>query len=143
MLRVVRQPTLLPGSFAGIGPARRTSWVRSCRRTRLARWSLARTGKPFSLFPSELQLAAQPQTLDQRLVARFVRLLDVVEETAARRNHLQQAAAGMVVLAVQLEVFSEVGDTLGEDRYLDFRRAGIVLFGGVVLDERGLPLCGN
>ena len=84
--------------------------------------------------------AADAETVDQGLVARFVDPLDVVEQRTARLHQLQQAAARMVVLAVTLEVFGEVGDALGEDRDLDFRRAGVALFGGVFIDERGLAL---
>src|SRR4051794_38910662 len=62
--------------------------------------------------------AADAETLDQLAVARLVPALDVVEQRTALRNHLQEAATGMVVLAVRLEMLGEVGDALGEDRDL-------------------------
>lgn len=40
-----------------------------------------------------------------------------------------------VVLGVGLEMFGEVGDALRQDRDLYFRRAGVVLAGGVLGDD--------
>ena len=79
--------------------------------------------------------AADAEALDQRLVARLVDALDIVEQRAALRDHLQQAATGVVVLHVGLEVLGEVRDALGEDRDLDFRRAGVADLEGVIANE--------
>src|SRR5262245_58698752 len=89
------------------------------------------------------RLAADAEALDQRLVASLVDTLDVIEKAAAGLNHLEQAAAGMVILAVALEVLGEVGDALGEDCNLHFRRTGIPGLGGIFGDERGLALSSN
>src|SRR5690606_36566906 len=56
------------------------------------------------------------------------------------RNQLQQATTGVVVLVVALEMFGEVGNALGEDGNLHFRRTGIVRLGCVFLDQSGLAL---
>ena len=88
-------------------------------------------------------LAAQAELFDQRLVARLVLLLQIVEEAATQGHHLQKAATGMVILHVALEVLGEIGDALGEDRHLDLRRAGIGRAGGIFLDQRLLAFGSN
>ena len=39
-------------------------------------------------------------------------------------DHLQKAAAGMMVLLVHLQVFSQIVDSLGENGDLDLGRTG-------------------
>src|SRR6185437_11280922 len=63
----------------------------------------------------------QTQALDQRVVARGVLGLEVIEQTAALADHLEQATTRMVILRVTLEVLGEIADTLAQDRDLDFR----------------------
>src|SRR5690606_14453025 len=77
---------------------------------------------------------------DQRLVAGLVDALDIVEQRTTGLHQLQQAAAGMVILAVVLEVLGEVVDALGEDRDLHLGRTGVALLGGIFGNERGLAL---
>ena len=81
--------------------------------------------KPSETAHAVVSLAADAEALDERAVAGLVALLEVVEQRAALRHQLQQAAAGMVVLHVGLEVLGEVGDALREDRDLDLGRAGV------------------
>src|SRR5262245_16457659 len=69
--------------------------------------------------------AAQPQALDQRLVAIGAGPPYVVEQPPALTHQPQQAAAGVVVLLVLLEVLREIVDPLGQQRDLDLRRAGV------------------
>src|SRR5262245_52929978 len=78
----------------------------------------ARTGRAGRSTPD-----AQP--LDQALVAAFVDTLDVIEQLAALRHELEQAAPGVVVLDVGLEMLGQGGDALGQERDLDLRRAGV------------------
>src|SRR5260221_44693 len=59
--------------------------------------------------------APQAQTFDQRFVALRVRRLDIVEQLSTRLDHLDEAAARMVVLAMRLEVFGQVVDALRKD----------------------------
>src|SRR3954467_1172828 len=53
------------------------------------------------------QLAANAQLFDDRLVALFVGALQVIEQLAALRDHLEKAAPRMVVLHVSLEVIGQ------------------------------------
>src|SRR5690606_23531676 len=88
-------------------------------------------------------LAAQAETADQRLITRFVNALDIVEKATTLRNQLQEAATRMIVILVALEVFGEVGDTLGKNGNLYFRRTGVAFLGGVFLDKCLLALSSN
>src|SRR5215207_9158217 len=104
--------------------------------------SAAITGrpKPGSGRQSDRALAADAELLDQRAVARLVLALDVVEERAALRDHLQEATPGMVVLGVGLEVLGQVVDAFGQDCDLDLGRPGVAGLMPMFLDERGLAL---
>src|ERR1700736_1548989 len=73
--------------------------------------------------------------LEQRLVARLVLLLDVIEQRTARRHQLQKAAPRMVVLHVGLEVPGEIVDAFRQDRDLNLWRAGVAGLGGIGLDD--------
>jgi len=90
-----------------------------------------------------LPLAAQAETADQRLVTCLVDALDVVKKATTLRNQLQEAATRMIVILVALEVFGEVGDTLGKNGNLYFRRTGVAFLGGVFLDKCLLALSSN
>src|SRR5689334_23817522 len=66
--------------------------------------------------------------LDERLVTRFVRLLQIVQKRTARRHELQEPAARMIVLHVALEMVRQVVDAFRQDRNLNLRRAGVAGF---------------
>src|SRR6185312_10764543 len=85
--------------------------------------------------PWNTNSAAQAQARDQRLVPLGILGLDIVEQTAPFRHHLDHAPAGMIVLHVVLEMLGEIGDALGEDGDLDFRRTGVTLGGRVFGDQ--------
>src|SRR5215510_7830479 len=80
---------------------------------------------------------------EQRLVTRLVLLLDVVEKRTARGDELQKTTAGMVVLAVGLEMLGEVGDAFRQDRDLNLGRTGVTGLGCVILDDFRFAFCGN
>src|SRR5207302_8902913 len=108
-------------------------------------------GKPVSTFPDHALGGARTRTssttnvvlLDQRLVTRLVRLLEIVEKRTARRHELQETAARMVVLDVALEVPGEIVDTFRQDRDLNLGRAGVGGVGGICLDYFRLASRGN
>src|SRR5579862_5266608 len=79
----------------------------------------------------------------QRLVARFVRLAQVVEQRTPRRHQLQQTAPRMIVLHMRLEVLGEVIDAFRQDRDLNLGGAGIACLGSTGLDDSRLALRGN
>src|SRR5436190_17056542 len=71
------------------------------------------------------ELTPKTQALDQRVVALAVPGLEIVEQTAALADHLEQAATRMVILGVALEVLGEIGDAFAQDGDLNLRRARV------------------
>jgi hypothetical protein len=81
------------------------------------------------------QLPAQTQTLDQRLVAVAVLVLEIAEKTAALIDHLQKTATRMVILVVIGEVFGQMFDARRKQRNLDLGRARVVGGAAIVRDD--------
>ena len=65
--------------------------------------------------------AAQAETFNQSLIARLVRVLEVIQQLAALVYHLEQPATGMVVLCMLGEMPAQTLDAGGEQRHLHFR----------------------
>ena len=72
-------------------------------------------------------LLAEFELLEDRLVAVGSGALQIVEERSALGDQLEQAAARGVILGMAFEVLGEIGDTLGEERDLHIRAAGIFI----------------
>ncbi len=128
-----QRPAILPWSGSlpvrTAAPCRRPLRLRNRHRRKMAAAGFA---------AARTSLAADAEALDQRLVALFVAAFDIVEKLATLRNKLQQAAARMIILHVRLEMLCEIGDALGEDGDLNFRRAGVTGLGCKILDQRCL-----
>src|ERR687893_1677854 len=69
--------------------------------------------------------AAQAEALDQRPVAPDVDLGEVVQQVAAAADHQEQAAPGVVIMLMLLEVLGEVDDPLGQQGHLRLWGTGI------------------
>src|ERR1051325_4490424 len=82
--------------------------------------------------------AANAELVDQCLVAPLIGALEIIEQLAALRDHLEKAAPRVVVFHVGLEVLGQRVDPLREDRDLHFRRPGVALVGGIRFDNFGL-----
>src|SRR5688572_15749037 len=87
-------------------------------------------------------LLAQAEALDQRAIGLDVLALQVVEQAAAPAHHGEQAAAGMEILDVRLEVLGKHVDALGEERDLDLGRTRVGLRALVIGDDARL-VCGG
>src|SRR2546422_6904878 len=85
-------------------------------------------------------LAPESEALDQRPVALDILLAQVLEQSAALADHLEQPAAGVVILFVGPEVLGQLFDALGQQGDLNFGRAGIGPAPPVVADQRGFLL---
>lgn len=72
--------------------------------------------------PPKAALLADAQLLNDGAIPFDILLHQVIEQIAAVTNHLQKAAAGMVVLLVYLQVFGQIVDSLGENGDLDLGR---------------------
>src|SRR5688500_11753335 len=83
----------------------------------------------------ELQLTAQPQLVDDVLVARAVLLLEVVEQATTLPDHDQQAATRVEILLVRLQMLGQILDPFGQESHLHLRCAGVLAAIAVFLDQ--------
>ena len=83
-------------------------------------------------------LLAQAQSGDQSAVTLDVVLLQVCKQVSSVADHLEKAAAGMVVLLVELQVLVQVVDPVRQQRDLHFGRTGVALAAGIGLHDLGL-----
>src|SRR3954452_14595416 len=90
---------------------------------------------PASITTFRRALAPQAEFRDQRPVALQVVALEVAKDAAALADHLEQAAAGVMVLAVGAQVLGELVDALGEQRDLDLGGAGVLARPAVLADQ--------
>ena len=74
-----------------------------------------------------LNLLAQIQLIERRLVSRSRGALEIIKQPATACDHLEQAAPGGVILEVRLEMLGEVIDAFGQNGDLHVRAAGIFL----------------
>ena len=68
---------------------------------------------------------AKLQFLCNRLIAGQVGLMEIIEQATALANHLQQAAAGTVVLDILLQMLGQMIDPLGQKGHLHVRGTGV------------------
>ena len=76
-------------------------------------------------------LSAEVERLDDGAVALDILLLEIVEQISSLTNHLQQTAAGVMVLLMNLHMLGQIVDPLGQDCDLYLSRTGIGLVGSV------------
>jgi hypothetical protein len=84
------------------------------------------------------QLVTQTELVDELAVCRDVRRFEVLQETAASANHLQETLPAVVVFRVRAEVIVEVIDPVREHRDLHFRGSGVRFVPLVLLQGGGL-----
>jgi len=82
--------------------------------------------------PEPGPLTANAQTLNQVLVPFGVTAFQVFQKATPACDHRQQSTAGMMVLAVRLEMILELLDALAENRYLDFRRTDVCFMNAIL-----------
>src|SRR5262247_304697 len=83
-------------------------------------------------------LLAQAETLDQSSVALGTLVLEVLEQPAAARDELQEAAPGVMVLGVGLEVLVQIGKPVRQEGDLDFGGTGVGGMDPILPDDAGL-----
>ena len=84
---------------------------------------------------SFIKLLTQTERGDEVAVTLHILGTQVVKQTAALTDQLEQPTAAVVVLLVNLKVVSEVVDALGEQRDLDLRRASVPFGATKLLDD--------
>jgi hypothetical protein len=85
-------------------------------------------------------LSSQTELADDGAVALNVLFDQVIQQPAALSNHHQQSTAGMMILLMLFQMFRELVDSGGQQRYLDLGRAGIALVSLEVADYIRLSL---
>src|SRR5256885_1082171 len=85
-------------------------------------------------------LFANPELLDQLSVALRVPVLEVVKEAAAGPDHLEQAAAGMMILGVRVEMIGQTFYPAAQDGDLDLGRSRIRRVSLVGTDDLSLKI---
>lgn len=66
----------------------------------------------FLLVASDQRLTTQSQSADDFVVLLDVRFLQIIEQTSAVRNHLEQASPRVIILFVRLEMLGELVNAL-------------------------------
>ena len=77
----------------------------------------------------DASLAAQAQTFDKVLITGLVFAFDIIQKLPARRDHLQQTTAAVVVFFVNLEVLGQCGNAVRKNGNLNFGRTSVAVFG--------------
>src|SRR6185503_14270452 len=85
-------------------------------------------------------LLADTETPNEIGVAIGILALEIVEQSPALADELQQTSAGMMILRVDLEVFGQVIDALTQERDLYLRRSGVAVMSFVCADDPGLAI---
>ena len=95
------------------------------------------------LLPASLDLAAESELLDQASVALQVALLQVVEESPAASDQLQQSAAGVMILPVSAEMLGQLVDPARQKGDLNLGRARVRIALAVTGDDFSLGFIGE
>ena len=97
-----------------------------------AKRNAGQTGLP--VCPS-LRLLTDTESRDDGTVSLDVDLDEIVEQRTALTDHLEEAAAGVMILLVDLEVLCQVVDALGQQRDLNLGRTCIALVSSILLHD--------
>jgi hypothetical protein len=81
------------------------------------------------------ELATQSQTFDEIAVPCVVNSTEIIKKTPPLPNEFQQPSAREMVLSVSFEVFRQLTNTLGQQRNLYFRGAGICSVAPKLIDS--------
>jgi hypothetical protein len=84
--------------------------------------------------PERERLTTDAQALNQVFVSFRVTAFQVLQKAAPPGDHRQQSPAGMMILAMHLEMIHELQNTLAKDRYLNLWRTGVGLVSPVFCD---------
>ena len=87
-----------------------------------------------------MQLATQPQDIDQPEILGAILALQVSEKPCPLADQHEETATTRVILLHGEKMFRDVPDPLGEDRDLDLNRSFVAVGGTKLLDQLGLAL---
>src|SRR5256714_15037551 len=78
---------------------------------------------------------SQTESPDDYMLSLRASAVQVGEQPSALSDHAEQPAAACVVVAGGAQMFGEVLDSLGQERDLDLRRAGVLVLTAVRRDH--------
>src|SRR5437762_2433666 len=96
-----------------------------------------------ALCAHRLALFPQPKPPDDLLISRAVLVREILQQTVALADHLQQPATRGVILLVRLEMLGQLIDPLRQDRDLHFRRSCVFIVNAKIADDLAFRLVGN
>ena len=82
------------------------------------------------------KLLTKTQLGDNGTIALDIRLLQIRQQVLSLTDHLQQAAAGVMILLMGAQMLGQVADALGQNRNLHLGRTGVALMNGILFDNR-------
>ena len=86
-------------------------------------------------------LFAKVQLLQQLVILWQIVPLQIIEELATARGHLEKPTARVKVLPVRAQMLGQVIDSSGEQCDLDLGRAGILVVSLIFVDDFGFNYC--
>ena len=90
----------------------------------------------FTNCPFSLTLFTDTQFGDDGTVSFDIGFRQVVEQVPPFTDHFKQAAPGMVVFLIDLEMLGQIVDAPCEEGNLNFRGTGVALSAGILFDDR-------
>jgi len=91
-----------------------------------------------TLFRRRDELLPEAETLDQLVVAIGILFPEILEQPTPAPDHLEQAAAGVVILGVRLKVLGQVRDPRREKRDLNLGGPCVGAVRPILFDAVGL-----
>ena len=85
--------------------------------------------------PSRYDLLSDTELLDDGTIALDVLLHQVVEKVSSVTNHLEKAAAAVMVVSVALQMLVKAVDSRCENSDLNLRAAGVLFVDFVLLNQ--------
>src|SRR5580704_12136912 len=131
-----RQLCAVPGSGSR-SPG--TPWPQVLGRTGAV--TITRSGR-FRVKVFAFRLLADTEFADHVAIAVGIVRLQVIQQTAALTDQLQEATPGSMVLLMGFEVFGQFANPLTQNRNLDLRRAGVRCMSPETFNQGGF-LCGR
>jgi len=86
-------------------------------------------------------LSPDTKFFDDGSVSLDILAFQVIEKPSSLPDDLEKTAPAVMIFLVNLEMLRQIRDPLGENRYLYFRRTGIILMTFMCLDDFLLLIC--
>ena len=87
------------------------------------------------ILPLPQLLLTKTQSGDQSTIAVDVLLAQIVQKVPALADHLQQAAAAVVVVDMGAQMISQLVDAVGQNGNLNLGGTGVALMGRILFDD--------